>query len=235
MCDICRKHRHKGATMKNIMAFIASCGACLALVGCASEQPRFTGFLSDYSVLTPHPTIPGALVYRNPNIDPKEYEAVLIDPVEVRCMNGNGDNRAAPEDIAAFRRFVREELTAAIGKHTAIVTEPGPRVLRCRLQVTLRPTGSIDTPLRPWLPREYALGTANIEADAHDPISGELVAAYVSPRDGAEWYTTFFLTSSPDPWEAARAVARTRIATIGDLYSDRAIDRGSFDVANHGE
>lgn len=160
---------------------------------------------------------------------------MLIDPVEVRCINGNGDNRAAPEDIAAFRGFVNDEVTAAIGKHTAIVTEPGPHVLRCRLQVNLRLTGSVDTPPPPWPPREYALGTANIEADAHDPISGELVAAYVSPRDGVEWYTTFFLTSPPDPWEAARTVARNRIATIGDLYSDRAINRGSFDVANHSE
>ncbi len=210
--------------MKNIMAFIVSCGACLALVGCASEQPRCTGFLSDYSVLKPHPTIQGALVYWNPDIDLTEYKAVLIESVEVRCMNENGDNCATPEDVAAFRRFVNDELTAAIGKHKGIVTEPGPQVLCVRLQVNLRLTGPVDTPPPPWPQREYALATANIEAEAHNPISGELVAAYVSPRNGVEWYTTFFLTNPPDPWEAARAVARKRIATIGDLYGDRAID-----------
>jgi hypothetical protein len=216
--------------MRTAVAVIVSGGVCLALVGCASEQPQCTGVMSDYSARKPHTAIPGALIYWNPAVDLRQYRAVLVAPVTVHFMNRNDHSRATPEDIAAFRRLVRDELTAAISKHMAIVTEPGPDVLCWRLRVNLRLTGSTDTPPPPWPSREYALGTADIDADAHDSISGELVAAYVSPRSSVESYTAFFLTSAPDPWEAARAVACTRIATIGALYSDRANHRSSVDA-----
>ena len=215
---------------------LVSFGACFALFGCASEQRRFTGFLRDYSLLQPHPTIQGALVYRNPDIDPKEYKAVLVESVEVHFMDPIEENRAKREEVAAFRRFVNDEFTATIRRHAAIVTEPGPNVLRYRLQVSnLRLTQLISEPYPVWSTRDYALGTAYIETAAHDSVSGELVLAYVSPRGSVERVTTFMLTSAPDHWEAARTVVRNHIVTIGYLYSPQVVDRGDCNVANYGE
>jgi hypothetical protein len=206
-----------GKTMKNRMLCIALCGVCLALLGCASEQRRFTGFLGDYSMLKPHPTIQDALVYWNPDIDPKQYKAVLVEPVEVRFRGRSEENRARPEDVAAFRRFVTDELTTAISKHAAIATEPGPNVLRCRLQVAdLQFTQMIDGPRLNWHP-DYALGSANIETDAHDSISGELVVAYVGPCGSVEIYAPpGLLARPPDHWEAAKTAIHNRIVTWTD-------------------
>jgi len=218
--------------MKNRMVCIVSCSGCFALLGCAGEQRRFTGFLRDYSSLEPHPAIQGALVYWNRDINPKKYTAVLVEPVEVHVMNRNEANRVKPEDAAAFCRFVTDELTTAISKHATIATEPGPNVLRCRLQVAnLRFTRPIGEPLYPWLPPDYALGSANIETDARDSISGELVVAYVGPPGSVEIYTPPLLASSPNRWEAAKTVIRNRIVTWTDHAAQYFVSGESNDEA----
>jgi hypothetical protein len=132
-------------------------------------------------------------------------------------MYRSEESRAKPEDVAAFRRFVTDELTKAIGKHATIATEPGANVLRCRLQVAnLTFTRSTGAPPYPWLPPDLVLGSANIETDARDSISGELVVAYVSPRGSVEIYTPPLLAGPPDRWEAAKAGIRNRIVTWTD-------------------
>lgn len=221
-----------GMAMKIRIAIIVSCGVCFALLGCAGEQRRFSGFLRDYSVLKPHPATPGALVYWNPNIDSTEYKAVLVEPVDIHFRNRYEQNRAKPEEVAAFRRFVNDELTAAISKHATIVAAPGPNVLRYRLQVSnLQLTRSLDEPHAPFSPQYFVLGTASIEADVRDSISGELVAAYVGPRGSAKQQSTFLLSNAPDRWEAAKTVVRNRVMTIGELYSHRVINQGDRHVA----
>lgn len=216
--------------MKHEIACTVVIGVCVALLGCAGEERRMTGFLSDYSILKPHPTVDGGLVYWNRVTDPEHLRAVLVEPVEVHFANRNDERRAKPEEVAAFRTFVRDELTAALGKHLAITTEPGPNVLCCRLQVAnLRLTRSIDQAQPPWSPREFALGTASIETDARDSISGEVVAAYVSPRGSAERVRTFFLASPPDRWEAAKTAVRSHIFTWTDHAFPRVVTDSEID------
>jgi len=212
-----RRESAESRTMTTRMACIVSCVACSTLLGCAGEQRRFTGFLSDYSMLAPHPTIQGALVYWNPRVDPKKYKSVIVEPIDVHFRDRIEESRAKPEDVAAFRSFVTDELTKAIGKHASIATEPGANVLRLRLQVAnLQFTRSMDEPPHPWPPRDYALGTADIETAAHDSVSGDLIVAYVSPRRSVEQTRTFFLTSPPGRWDAAKTVLRDRIVTWTD-------------------
>ncbi len=203
--------------MKSRLVCIGTCGACFALLGCASEQQRFTGFLDDYSILEPHPTIQDALVCWNPRIDPKQYKAVLVEPVEVQFMRQGEGSRAKPEDVVAFRKFVTDELTNAISKHAAIVTQPGPNVLRLRLQVAnLQFTRSIGKPCYPWSPPDHVLGSANIETEARDSISGELVVAFVGPRGKGIIFTPPVMAAPLDTWEAAKSDLRDRIATWTD-------------------
>lgn len=216
--------------MKSRITYIASISVCFTLAGCSAEPRRFTGFLRDYSLLKPHPTIPDALVYWNPAIDPKQYKTVLVEPVDVHFMRRGEDNRAKPEDVAAFRKYVTDELTTAISKHAAIATEPGPNVLRCRLQVAnMQFTRSLGEPQYGWLPTDYVLGSANIETEARDSISGELVVAYVGPQNSVEIYTPPLLARSPDRWEAAKAVIRNRIV----LWTDQAARYFVSSAQNH--
>lgn len=203
--------------MKSKMACIALCVVGIPLFGCASEPRRFTGFLDDYSNLKPHETIPDALVFWNPDIAPAQYTAVLVEPVQVHFMNKSDARRVTPEELEAFRRFVTDELTRAISRHAAIATEPGANVLRVRLQIAnLQFTRPAGAPRYPWLPPDHVMGSANIETDACDSVSGELVVAYVGPRGTAELYTPTILAGPPDSCEAAKAVIRTRIVDWTD-------------------
>jgi len=222
--------------MKNKIVCIVSCGVCFTLLGCASEQRRVTGFIGDYTVLKPHPSIQGALVYWNPGIDPKKYNAVMIEPVDVHFAKQTDKNSARPYDLARFRKYVTNELTAAISKHATIATEPGPNVLRCRLQVAnLRLTRQIGEPLYHWLPPDYALGSASIETEARDSMSGELVVAYVSPPGSVEIYTPRLLTSPPDLWESVSTAVRSHVVSIGDAYGRRVMNRSDVYVAYYYE
>ncbi len=54
--------------------------SALVLTACA-EPVKTSGFLSNYSQLTPDPKIEGALSYRAPNL--YSYRKFLIDPVVV--------------------------------------------------------------------------------------------------------------------------------------------------------
>ncbi len=131
--------------MQTAIHYACLCGISLALVGCSADQRRFTGFLQDYAMLEPHPTIEGGLVYWNPNIDPTKYTAALIEPVEVHFLRPRDERRADSERIAAFRRWFADVLKTALGRHLEIATQPGPNVLRCRFQVAnlllTRPVG----------------------------------------------------------------------------------------------
>lgn len=203
--------------MNTRVAYIALCGVCFALLGCASEQRRFTGFLHDYSMLKPDPDLPWALVYWNPDIDPKQYKAVIIEPVEVHFKKRGDQERANPEDVAAFCNFVTAQWKTVIRKYAPVVTKPGKNVLRCRLQVAnLQFTRSVSKPQYGWLPQDYAVGSANIETEARDSISGELVVAYVGPQGSVEIYTPPLLAGPPGRWEPAKEVVRDRIGTWTD-------------------
>ena len=103
--------------MRSTFLYTCLCGISLALVGCAVEQRRFTGFLQEYAMLEPHPTIEDGLVYWNPDIDPTTYTAVLLEPVEVHFMRTRDERRADPQRIEAFRKWFMDELSNAIGRH----------------------------------------------------------------------------------------------------------------------
>lgn len=113
--------------MKNTLTmWVVACGACFALLGCASEQRRLAGFLPDGFVLEPHPIIEGRLIHWNRGIDLEHLRPVPVETVEVHFVDRNEVNLAKPDDVAVFRAFSTEELIAAIGKHATIATEPEP-------------------------------------------------------------------------------------------------------------
>jgi hypothetical protein len=219
--------------MKNGIVCTASLGVCFAMLGCAGESRRITGFLGDCSILKPHPSVDGGLVGWNRATDCEHLRPALVGPVEVHFLDYDETIRANPEEVAASHGIVVDELITAIGKHVAIATEPGPNVPRCRFQAAnLQLTRSTDAARPPWSPQDFALGTANTEADARDSISGELVAAYVSPQGRAERVRTFFLTSPPDRWEAAKTAVRSHVFTWTDHAFPRVVPES--ELANDG-
>lgn len=203
--------------MRNSMIALLWWGVGFGVSRCVTEHQRFTGFLHDYSILKPHPSIPGGLVYWNPKIDPRRYKSVIVEPVDIDFKNRNGGSPSRSNEVTALRRFVTDELTKAVSKHAGIVADPGEHVLRLRLQVAnLQYSRPIGEPAYGWLPRDYVLGSANIETAAYDSTSNELVVAYVSPRDSVQICTPSLLEGAPNRWATARNIIRSRIVVWTD-------------------
>lgn len=112
--------------MKSRTVCVVSCGVCLALLGCASEEGRCAGFLRDHLILKPHPPVESGLIYWNRGIAPEHLRPVPVEVVEVHFVDRNEETLAKPDDVAAFRTFFTDELLTAIGYHAAIATEPEP-------------------------------------------------------------------------------------------------------------
>ena len=53
---------------------------------CATGPQQKTGFLSDYSKLSPSPykDAPGAMAYMNPGKPLKNYDKFMLNPVQIR-------------------------------------------------------------------------------------------------------------------------------------------------------
>lgn len=208
--------------MKSRMICVLASGTCFAMLGCAGEPGRFTGLLRDYSILKPHPTIDERHGYWNRRVDPEHLTDVLVESVEVHFKDYSEESRTNPEEVTEFRDLVNEELTAAIGKHLAITTEPGPNVTRSRLQVANLQRAQSKDETRPfWPPRDYVFGTADVVADAHDTLSSAFVMTYVSQKGGVERHVTSFLTRPPDCWEATKTAIRSYLV----VWTDDAFQR----------
>ena len=184
-------------------------------LGCAAaNRPAFTGFLNDYSDLKPYAPRPGAFEYWAPDVERTEYTSFLLDAIEVHFAPDNDAVAPAAGRVTAFIRFVEDELKTAISRHRPIAHQPAADVARLRLQISntrllkqLPPAPSYT-----HLPR-YRLGSANIEAELVDSVSGETIVAWVGPRRSAGEAESF---SRPDDWTAVKSQTAAGIHNVVD-------------------
>ena len=78
-------------------------------------------------------------------------------------------------------------------------------VIQAANLILTRPVGQ---PELPDYRQEYVVGSANIETEAFDSVSGELVLGFVGPGIRTELIETH---KAIDPWEAARAAVKSRM------------------------
>jgi len=107
------------------------------VAGCATRQTgkaQPSGFLEDYSQLQPGGEGHAQLVYINPNVDWKKYNAVLIDPVTVWLSSEASELSQADQKMLTDK--LHDALVEALGKNYQIAEEPGPGVLRVRTAIT---------------------------------------------------------------------------------------------------
>jgi hypothetical protein len=139
----------------------------LLLAACQSTSP--SGFLADYRKLRPNPAAKNQLTWFKPGIDLREYDQLMIDPVEVHL---NPDSEAGAIGEATLQKAAdafRDIMIETIEPYYTVVTEPGPHVLRVRAALTdVQPAG-----------RDVQVGTAALEAELLDPDTGARLAAVV--------------------------------------------------------
>jgi hypothetical protein len=166
-----------------------------------APKPKYSGYLSDYSKLAPDPDKSAAKRYRNPNVDIKKYNKILLDRIVV-VLDKDAEYMAIdPADMMALTDYFREAIKRELGKDYPLVNEAGPDVLRVRIAITgLVPTKTGMSVVMVAVPFATVpdlasgavseggagsapyLGHAAIEAEGLDSMTLEQVFAYVEKK-----------------------------------------------------
>jgi len=184
------------------LSLIAFLALSIGATGCATRQTgkaQPSGFLGDYSQLTPGSGGEAQLRYINPNVDWKKYNAVLIDTPQVYADSETTE--LSQSDQKKLTDALQEALTEALEKNYEIVEEPGPGVLRVRTAITQAQGAKLAmnavTGIIPQLrlltmiggmatDTATFVGKCSAEGEIIDSVTGERLAAGVDQRAGTK-------------------------------------------------
>jgi uncharacterized protein DUF3313 len=159
--------------------------------------PAVTGFLGpEASKLAPGPQGGAALVWVNPNAQWRNYNKVLLEPVQFWAA---ADSKVPAADQQTLTTYFYNSLQTNLQKSFGLVSQPGPSVIK--LEVALMDATTATPGLRSVsvvVPQarilnlaqsmatdSYAFaGSAEAEMKATDSLSGELLAEAVDQRAG---------------------------------------------------
>ena len=205
----------------------------LPLLGCSTtRQARSVethGFLGDYSQLVEGEGDQAELVYINESASFSNYDAVMIDSVTL--WKSKATSKISAEDQQRLTDSLYKALHDQLSADFRMVDRPGPGVLRVRAAITeavgavavANTVTSIVPQLRVLttvggLAADSAMmaGSAAIEAEITDSLSGERLAAAVDKRLGAKTLRGAFgkWTSVDNAFEYWAEQLRTRLAEL---------------------
>ena len=148
---------------------------------------RLSGFLTDYSHLTPSssPILAGTLNYKNQNRKLGLYKIVMLDPVVVHVKHPEYVDPAQLAEINKLARGLEHHISEAFGKRIMTVDKPAHGVARIRIALTdTQPNSPMLGKYRTFNEDNPAFGAAAIECEIIDSISGEQLAASIDWREG---------------------------------------------------
>lgn len=160
----------------------------MGMSGCGSEMAK-TGFLSDYSKLQAESDTSYRYVEK---AAAAKYTAFIIDPVAVHFKQGSkaiekkSEGKLTEQQIKDLAGYFNSVLfTAVTDAGCKIAYQPGPNIARVRVAITdLEETGALNV-----LPQASLLGvgvgSAAMEAEVVDSVSGKQVAAVVESKQGS--------------------------------------------------
>ena len=109
----------------------------LWISGCGTTpETARTGFLKDYSKLTPHPEEEGRFRYINPKMNVGDYSKFIVDPVVLQLSKEGKDEEIDQEDLNEQVTFFHGKILEELGKDYQIVNKPGKGVARIRVAIT---------------------------------------------------------------------------------------------------
>jgi hypothetical protein len=146
---------------------------------------------------------PNVLVYSKADVGPRTYEKVLIEDVRISYDESSAYKDFTPAQQERIREAAAAAIRAAIGERFAIVTEPGPGVLRVRPAITgvraeekkkrfwtYTPFGFVKGRVDAATGKNIALLSATAEIELLDAESGECLAAVADLNAGYESATS---------------------------------------------
>lgn len=172
----------------------------------AAESREVSGFLGDYSGLSPDPKNGDLLIYEKNRETLKTYRKFILDPIIVYLLPEAQDRGIDPDDLDRLARYFTDAVSdELLGAGYEIVTEPGPGVLELRTAITnVEPTGGKKNaalkgsataasvavaPGASLLVPRLSVGRVGIEGEMIDSVSGERVVAFVTGKGGRRWFS----------------------------------------------
>jgi hypothetical protein len=170
---------------------------CTLLVGCAtdssmlgsgtnitaSDKTRMTrsGYLSDYTRLKPTPWSDGIECWRDPGLDARNYDKVLISRIVVSLVppkDKDSEQLIDPSDLKTLTDYFHGSLVKALKPQMQVVDNPGPGVVVIGIALTsLVPTAvskSVTGTLIPYaFIAEAGSGVASGRPAGSTPYMGE--------------------------------------------------------------
>lgn len=155
----------------------------------ASEElaySRLSGFLSDYSRLTPSHSINGALTYRNPTKKLGFYKMAILEPISVQLRHPEYADPTQLKEVGLLAGFLENEIEHDFGDSIVITHTPGYGVMRIRIALTdTQPNSPVLGRYRTWDENHPGFGAAAIEMEILDSQTGEQLASMIDWRDGS--------------------------------------------------
>jgi hypothetical protein len=142
------------------------------------------------------------LVYMKEGVDFASYDKILLDPLTFYLKDDPKYKNVRTEKLKQLSEAFRKAAADALGTAYPLVDEPGPGVMRVRAAVihlvanrpgliaamVIIPGGSLAYVA---LPEKYNnIGSASMEVEALDSLTGERLAAAAARRSGKK--TEFF-------------------------------------------
>lgn len=158
--------------------------AAILLAGCAGQSRRAvaTGFLAD-AELTADAADANALAYWSPALDLREYDSVIVAPVEAALRERQRTQAPTPQELDALAQGLADALAEGLGARWRIATAPGARTLLLRAVITDVRASAPALNIHPATKLiGVGLGGASVEAELVDSVSGARLAAFADTR-----------------------------------------------------
>jgi hypothetical protein len=175
----------------------------------APNGRQVSGFLGDYSNLTPDAKNGDLLLYeKDPNVL-KKYNKFIFDPVTIYLLPEAQARGFDPDDMERLAKYFHDAVTNELKKsgRYEIVTTPGPDVAVLNIAITnVEPTGgkknaavtgaataaSVATvPGIGLAAPRLSIGKVSIEGEMLDSTSGDRLVAFVTGKGGRRWFSGF--------------------------------------------
>lgn len=185
------------ATLGLVFVVVSQSG-CQAVRGRRGEAPQ-SGFLGDYSQVIEREGYPAQAVYFNPGAQWQRYDSVQIDTVSLWLNDEN--HGLSDDDRQMLTDLLYASLHAKLEEKFKLVEQAGPNTVRLRAALTQAKGARVEArTISSILPPVFVVstlvglssdvaktvGTATIEVEVLDSVTGERLAAAVDERAGTK-------------------------------------------------
>ena len=119
---------------KLIIALLVSAALLAGCAGNKVSEDKYSGFLSDYSILKPVKDDPDRLGYLNPDINWQQFHGVMVDKVVI--ITPNGEQQHDAKLLVAIADKYEELLKQKISAKFNLVDNAGSGVIRLQAAIT---------------------------------------------------------------------------------------------------